>query len=185
MHVIILDNRRSQQLGTRAFQQVLHCIRCGACLNVCPVYRQLGGHAYGSVYSGPIGAVLTPLLAPWGDTQATELADASSLCGACTEVCPVKIPLHDMLIDLRQRKAMSTHASVWEQLAFRVFGAVTARPRLYRFLTSLGRRMARLLGPRVTRLCERLPVLTGWTHHRALPQLAARSFREQYEQLDK
>ena len=97
VHVVILDNGRSDALGDPEFQEVLSCIRCGACLNVCPVYRQVGGHAYGSVYPGPIGAVLTPILQQ-GVKAAGELSYASSLCGACFEACPVKIPLHDMLV---------------------------------------------------------------------------------------
>ena len=98
-HLVIVDNGRSNLLGTR-FQEALHCIRCGACLNACPVYRQIGGHPYGGVYSGPIGAVITPLLGGldgWDD-----LPYASSLCGACYEACPVMIPLHDLLVDLRE-----------------------------------------------------------------------------------
>ncbi|QIA27556.1 iron-sulfur cluster-binding protein [Thermaerobacter sp. PB12/4term] len=98
-HLVIVDNGRSNLLGTR-FQEALHCIRCGACLNACPVYRQIGGHPYGGVYSGPIGAVITPLLGGldgWDD-----LPYASSLCGACHEACPVMIPLHDLLVDLRE-----------------------------------------------------------------------------------
>ena len=105
LHVVVLDGGRSAAVGTR-FSPALHCIRCGACLNVCPVYRQVGGHAYDSVYSGPIGAVLTPLLKP-GDPGARELSEASSLCGACTEICPVRIPLHDLLLQLRHRDARS------------------------------------------------------------------------------
>ena len=100
---MVLDGGRSAAVGTR-FSPALHCIRCGACLNVCPVYRQVGGHAYDSVYSGPIGAVLTPLLRP-DDPAARELPEASSLCGACTEICPVRIPLHDLLLHLRHRDA--------------------------------------------------------------------------------
>ena len=98
LHVIFLDNGRSQILGSE-YEQVLTCIRCGACLNVCPVYRQIGGHAYGGVYSGPIGAVLTPLLG--GREEWSDLPVATSLCGACHEVCPVGIPLHDLLVRLR------------------------------------------------------------------------------------
>ena len=102
LHVVLVDNGRVAQLRDPEFREVLNCIRCGACLNVCPVYRHVGGHAYGSVYPGPIGAVLTPLLqqdAPeWED-----LPWASSLCGACAEACPVRIPLHDLLVRLRRR----------------------------------------------------------------------------------
>ncbi|MDR0199194.1 MAG: iron-sulfur cluster-binding protein [Streptococcaceae bacterium] len=98
-HVIIVDNGRSNALGT-AFESVLQCIRCGACLNVCPVYRHIGGHAYGSIYPGPIGAVLSPVLG--GYEQYGDLPYASTLCGACTETCPVKIPLHNLLIEHRR-----------------------------------------------------------------------------------
>jgi len=103
LHVIVLDNGRTALLGT-PFESALGCIRCGACLNVCPVYRQVGGHAYGAVYSGPIGAVLTPLLQP-DDEASRELAGASTLCGACTDACPVRIPLHELLLALRDRDA--------------------------------------------------------------------------------
>ena len=101
-HLVTLDNGRSAILGTE-FQEILHCIRCGACLNACPVYRQIGGHAYGWVYSGPVGAVLTPLLNH--TSEAGELQEASSLCSACWEACPVGIPLQDMLLGLRRRRA--------------------------------------------------------------------------------
>ena len=98
LHVIFLDHNRRSLLGT-PYQEMLCCVRCGACLNVCPVYRRIGGHAYDAVYSGPMGAVLTPLLS--GGTEGRDLPDASSLCGACTEACPVGIPLADMLVRLR------------------------------------------------------------------------------------
>ncbi len=100
-HLVVVDNGRSQILGSE-FRSVLQCIRCAACVNVCPVYRHVGGHSYGSIYSGPIGAVLTPLLGGYDDYK--ELPYASSLCGACTEACPVKIPLHDLLL-----KTSSSH----------------------------------------------------------------------------
>jgi L-lactate dehydrogenase complex protein LldF len=115
LHVVVLDNGRSNLIGT-AYEETLACIRCGACLNVCPVYRHVGGHAYRSVYSGPIGAVLTPLLAP-DDAAAAELPRASTLCGACTDVCPVRIPLHDLLLRLRQRPARSTRGfDLWSRV---------------------------------------------------------------------
>ncbi|BBP89686.1 hypothetical protein BsIDN1_33040 [Bacillus safensis] len=98
-HLVIVDNGRSNILGT-AFQPVLQCIRCAACINVCPVYRHVGGHSYGSIYPGPIGAVLSPLLGGYDDYK--ELPFASSLCAACTDACPVKIPLHELLIKHRQ-----------------------------------------------------------------------------------
>src|SRR5439155_864063 len=103
LHVVILDNGRSDVVGTE-LHEILNCIRCGACLNVCPVYRQVGGHAYGWVYSGPVGAVLTPLLAA-DHAEAAEVANASTLCGACMDACPVQIPLQDLLLSLRRRRA--------------------------------------------------------------------------------
>jgi L-lactate dehydrogenase complex protein LldF len=124
-HLVILDNGRSGILGTE-FQEMLHCIRCGACLNVCPVYRQIGGHAYGWVYSGPMGAVLTPLL--HRAEAAGELAGASTLCGACWEACPVRIPLQDMLLALRRRR----HAPLVERAAWKAWAAAWSRPASYR-----------------------------------------------------
>src|SRR4029453_5061602 len=99
LHVVVLDNGRSN-LRRGRYREMLACIRCGACLNVCPVYRKTGGAAYGPVYSGPMGAVLVPLLA--GLEQAEDLPHASSLCGACADACPVKIPLHELLLELRR-----------------------------------------------------------------------------------
>src|SRR5690625_299919 len=99
LHLFNVDNCHINIIGTE-LQEALHCIRCAACINVCPVYRHIGGHAYGSIYPGPIGAVLTPLLGGYDDYE--ELPFASSLCGACTEVCPVKIPLHEHLISHRR-----------------------------------------------------------------------------------
>ena len=114
VHVVVLDNGRSAILPTE-FRSILHCIRCGACQNVCPVYRVVGGHGYGAVYGGPIGAVLTPLLV--GMERAGDLPHASSLCGACSEVCPVGIPLHEHLLGLR-RVAAELQAPPSERAVF-------------------------------------------------------------------
>ena len=111
----MLDNGRSNLRGTR-YEEMLSCIRCGACLNVCPIYRKAGGGAYGPVYSGPMGAVLVPLLV--GLEQAPALPHASSLCGACTDACPVKIPLHELLLDLRSDLVEGGIASRGERLGF-------------------------------------------------------------------
>jgi L-lactate dehydrogenase complex protein LldF len=124
MHVVILDNGRSRVRET-SYRSVLRCIRCGACQNVCPVYRQVGGTAYGWVYGGPIGAVLTPLLHPQDGLD--ELGQASSLCAACDDVCPVGIPLHELLLGLRRDRA-ATSAGRLERLAFRAWSAVWSRP---------------------------------------------------------
>jgi L-lactate dehydrogenase complex protein LldF len=179
LHIIVLDNHRSDQLGDPEFQAILHCIRCGACLNVCPVYRQIGGHAYGSVYSGPIGAVLTPLLNR--DPRAAELADASSLCGACYEACPVKIPLHDMLVHLRRRNVESGRTKSLERASFGLYGKVFSSSKWYRFVTAIGRVLQKLvLGGGLKRrwLATRLPVVRGWARNRALPAAPSRTFRQ-------
>ena len=150
MHVVILDNGRSRVRET-PYRPVLNCIRCGACQNVCPVYRHVGGTAYGWVYGGPIGAVLTPLL--HGDQ---ELGQASSLCAACDDVCPVRIPLHDLLLRLRRDRAADS-AGWPERLAFRLWSAAWSRPWLFRLSTRLA---GTARGP--------LPVLRRWTRTRDL-----------------
>jgi len=159
VHVIVLDNGRSNLLGTD-YQEALACIRCGACLNACPVYRHIGGHAYGSVYSGPIGAVLTPLLHP-DDHDAAQLAHASTLCGACTDVCPVRIPLHDLLLRLRQRTAPGRAWRLWSRL--------WSSPSGYRISV----RAARVMG-RAGRVVNRVGWARAWTRDRALPRMDRR-----------
>src|SRR5216117_218957 len=128
-------------------RQSLACIRCGACLNACPVYQQIGGHAYGSVYPGPIGAVITPQL--FGLAKAAQLPYASSLCGACREVCPVKIDIPELLLHLRaeiteksegrDQRSEPIKRNKSEQFAFRVWADIMTRPRLYEFSARLGR----------------------------------------------
>jgi L-lactate dehydrogenase complex protein LldF len=147
LHVVVLDNGRSNLRGTR-YEEMLSCIRCGACLNVCPIYRKAGGGAYGPVYSGPMGAVLVPLLV--GLEQAPALPHASSLCGACTDACPVKIPLHDLLLDLRADLAEGGIASRGERLGFTLWSLAWSSPLGYRLSTALarlGQPFAGLAGP--------------------------------------
>jgi L-lactate dehydrogenase complex protein LldF len=187
MHVVIVDNGRSAQLGDADFQAILHCIRCGACLNVCPVYRQIGGHAYGSVYPGPIGAVLNPLFEPHSDL-ATELADASSLCGACAQACPVKIPIHDMLVRLRERNVArdsgSRSARLWMELSANVLSSA----RGFAFVGSvarLGQRWTIGDGSRLRWLGLRLPLAGAWLRERRLPIPPRRSFRELWPALER
>lgn len=129
-HLVIVDNGRSNILGTE-FQSALHCIRCAACVNVCPVYRHIGGHSYGSIYAGPIGAVLTPLLGGYEDYK--ELPYASSLCAACTDACPVKIPLHELLIKHRRKIVEDEKKSPFaEKLAMKGYQLAASSPSLYK-----------------------------------------------------
>lgn len=169
-HLVILDNGRSNLLGTR-YQDALKCIRCGACLNVCPVFRQTGGHAYDPVYSGPIGAVINPLLR--GGERASELAHASTLCGACTEACPVRIPLHDMLLYERQEYA-TKYASRSERIAYSAWSRAWSSPRRFKLFAVGGALAARLAGR--DRL-GRLPLLRRWGRGRALPRLPETAYR--------
>ncbi len=143
MHLVLIDNGRSA-IRESGYASALRCIRCGACQNVCPVYRQVGGSAYGWVYGGPIGAVLTPLFR--GQKEAGELSHASSLCAACDDVCPVKIPLHDLLLDLRRDRAADV-AGRLERLSFRVWSEVWSRPWAYRASLRLAPLAGRLPGP--------------------------------------
>lgn len=160
-HLVIVDNGRSNVLGTR-YQSALRCIRCGACLNVCPVYRQTGGHAYDPVYSGPIGAVINPLLQ--GTKEAGELAHASTLCGACTEACPVRIPLHDHLLHLRQDHA-ATSAPAVEKALYEGWSHAWATARRYRAFVATGRVLGWATRGRPLRRLP-LPVLGRWTKGR-------------------
>ncbi len=177
-HLILMDNGRSKLLGTE-FEEALYCIRCGACLNVCPVYRQTGGHAYGSTYSGPIGAVITPLLK--GTKEAKDLPFASSLCGACWEACPVGIPLHELLLKLRNRQVDEGVRDRAETLVFKGFGKTMKSPTLYKISGKAGR-----LGQKPLAKSEALGPVPGpmgaWTQNRDLPQLAEKSFRELWKE---
>ena len=178
LHLILLDNGRSKLLGTE-FEEALYCIRCGACLNVCPVYRQTGGHTYGSTYSGPIGAVITPLLK--GDKEAKDLPHASSLCGACSEACPVGIPLHDLLLKLRNRQVEEGLAGKAQSVAFKGFENTMRSPALYRISGKAGRLAQKPLEKDGS--IRPLPgPLSGWTNTRDLPPLAPKSFRELWKE---
>jgi L-lactate dehydrogenase complex protein LldF len=174
LHVVVLDNGRSDILPTE-YRSILHCVRCGACQNVCPVYRVVGGHGYGAVYGGPIGAVLTPLLES-GDGSA-DLPFASSLCGACTEVCPVGIPLHEHLLSLRRDAA--AHAGPAERAAFGLWSRAWRRARTYRAFAALAHLGQAPLAR--GRWIRRAPwPLSRWTNGRDLPAEARRSFRRRW-----
>ena len=163
-HLVILDNGRSNVLGTR-YQSALRCIRCGACLYACPVYRQLGGHAYDPVYSGPIGAVLNPLLR--GTEQAGELAHASTLCGACTEACPVRIPLHDLLVQLRQDYAREESGPL-ERAAYASWSRAWATSPRFKAFSSVA---SMTTSPSRAGIASKLhlPVISRWTRVRSWP----------------
>lgn len=179
LHVILLDNGRSKVLATEV-AEILYCIRCGACLNACPVYREIGGHAYGSVYTGPVGAVLTPALegiAPWGD-----LPHASSLCGACRQVCPVRIDIPRMLLVERDWATRAGKLQRWLRLGLRMYSFTVTRPTLFKLATTAGRWGSRLVGASSGGWIRSLPPpLNGWTQSRDFPAFAQKSFSEQYE----
>ena len=174
LHVVLLDNGRSRVLRDEVGRQALHCIRCSACLNVCPVYSRTGGHAYGSVYPGPIGAILTPQLV--GIENAPSLPFASSLCGACYDACPVKIDIPTVLLHLRAQAVAAT-APRPERAVMGAVAWIFRRPGRFRLATRLGRLAQR---PLVRRgWIHRLPgPLAGWTRSRDLKPLAGQSFRD-------
>jgi len=145
-HLILLDNGRSDILGDPNIRESLFCIRCGGCLNVCPIYQKIGGHSYGWVYPGPIGSVITPIL--MGLDKYGFLSFASSLCGACSEICPVKVPIHKILIRLRN-KAVSYKAGLFEQWAFRVWAEIMRRPNIYQNFSHLFYLLQKLVPKRV------------------------------------
>ena len=175
VHIVLLDNGRSDLVGTK-YEEVLQCIRCGACLNVCPVYRKAGGHAYGSPYSGPIGAVIMPLL--FGLEQYKALPHASSLCGACKDVCPARIDLPRMLLELRADEVSQGIVPWWERFAERAVGFGLSKGPLYRFGSALARQLQRPLAKNGT---LNLPERFHPSGERQLPALAKRSFRDLWQ----
>jgi L-lactate dehydrogenase complex protein LldF len=173
MHIVLVDNGRSRMLGD-GLREMLRCIRCGACMNHCVVYRQIGGHAYGSVYPGPMGAVLTPVLT--GLEKARELPHACTLNGRCEEVCPVAIPLPTLLRGWRDRSWREGLEPTTTRAGLGLWAFVAQRPRLYRLASGLGVRALRLLGR--GGWIHSLPLAGGWTAHRDFPAPAGRTFME-------
>jgi L-lactate dehydrogenase complex protein LldF len=171
-HVVLLDNGRSSMLGGQ-FREILRCIRCGACMNHCPVYGAVGGHAYGGVYPGPLGAVLTPALAGIADTAA--LPNASTLCGRCEEVCPMRIPLPKLMRRHREQEFAMRLGSLHSRLGLGLWAFIARRPRLYRMVTSAAVRLLALAGSKNGHIGW-LPFAGSWTKDRDLPTPQGRTF---------
>lgn len=193
MHVVLIDNGRTGALADEKMREALYCIRCGACLNTCPVYRKIGGHAYGWVYSGPIGALITPQFV--GINQARELPFASSLCGACREVCPVRINIPDLLLHLRGKAQdlgpAAPHAGevVSERKGMRLWAWAMKRPWAYSLGAAAARFGIRILpaagGSGAQKWISRLPMFpfSNWTKGRDFPGLDPVPFRKRWEKL--
>jgi len=181
-HLVIVDNGRSNILGTE-FQSALHCIRCAACVNVCPVYRHVGGHSYGSIYAGPIGAVLSPLLGGYEDYK--ELPYASSLCAACTDACPVKIPLHELLIKHRRKIVEEEKKSPFgEKLAMKGFQLAASSPSLYKTGTKSA---SSVMAPftKENNIQKGPGPMKPWTDVRDFPAPSKERFRDWYKKREK
>lgn len=192
IHIVLMDNGRSKMLAHPVTRQSLACIRCGACLNACPVYQSVGGHAYGSVYPGPIGAVITPQLI--GIKKTKQLPYASSLCGACREVCPVKIDIPELLLHLRaeitdgeangKQSEIPLKGKYAERLAFKLYGLAWANESTYKLGTKTARIMQKFvakndkIGEVPSFMSKLAPPLGKWTEFRDAPTIAPKSFRE-------
>ena len=175
-HIILLDNGRSSLLGSD-MQPMLRCIRCGACMNHCPVYQNIGGHAYGWVYPGPMGSILTPTFV--GLENALDLPNASTLCGACGVVCPVKIPLPDLLRQLREKQVERGLRPKPERIALRIWSWLAQHPVVYAWGTRMAARWLHWMGGRRGML-HWLPGASGWTDGRDMPAPEGETFRELY-----
>ena len=177
MVFILVDNGRTNMIGSD-MQEMLRCIRCAACINHCPVYQSVGGHAYGWVYPGPMGAVLTPMLT--GLENAIDLPQASTFCGACATACPVKIPLPGLLRKLRERQVARGLRPWYEMLAIRAWSWLAQRPRLYALAAGFGVRYLRTLR-NSDQMIGSLPFASGWTRGRFMPApRSGKSFRALY-----
>lgn len=171
-YLVLIDNGRSRILDDPELRATLHCIRCGACQNICPVFQKIGGHAYNSIYQGPIGAILTPQID--SVEEAPQHPFASSLCGACEEICPVKIPIPRMLLELRSRVTKTSSGSRTAKLLWMLWAWAAVSSGRWRTFTGFGRF---LLG-----FCRlfRLPPLARWLRTRDFPKAPRRTFRQQY-----
>jgi L-lactate dehydrogenase complex protein LldF len=178
MYFIVVDAGRTDVLASEV-REALRCIRCGACMNHCPVYQNVGGHSYGWVYPGPIGSILTPMYV--GLDQAPDLPHASTLCNQCGVVCPVKIPLPDLQRKLREEEHVRGMRPWTERAGLRLWSFLAQRPALYALATRLGVRLLRRRAD-ASGMIHALPLGGGWTGGRDLPAPAGRTFRELYAQ---
>jgi len=178
-HVIIVDAGRTRILGSE-IREALRCIRCGACMNHCPVYQNIGGHAYGWVYPGPIGSVLTPAYV--GIENALDLPNAATLCNQCGVVCPVNIPLPELMRKLREKQVERNLRPWSERLGLKLWAWVATRPAMYALATRIAARMGRMMGGK-SGMLHRLPAAGAeWTRGRDLPAPKGRTFRELHAQ---
>ncbi|MFA7237559.1 MAG: LutB/LldF family L-lactate oxidation iron-sulfur protein [Phycisphaeraceae bacterium] len=180
VHIILVDNGRTKILADEKMRETLRCIRCGACLNACPVYRKVTGHSYGAVYSGPIGALITPMFR--GLRNYKDLPYASSLCGACGEACPVKIDIPRLLIELRSRAVKTGLAGRVEKLAFDAYSASLKHAWTYRLANALSGPVLRAMADHDGYISKAPPPFGGWTDERDLPAPAEQSFRGWWKQ---
>jgi len=180
MYFILVDSGRTAVLGSEV-REALRCIRCGACMNHCPVYQNIGGHSYGWVYPGPIGSILTPMYV--GLENALDLPQASTFCNQCGVVCPVKIPLPDLQRKLREEEFARGLRPWYERTGLRIWAWFAMRPRLYGLASRIGVRALRAL-PRRDGMISRLPfaLASGWTAERDFPAPAGKTFRELYRE---
>jgi L-lactate dehydrogenase complex protein LldF len=175
-HVVLLDNHRTRLLADPEQRDALHCIRCGACLNVCPIFKNIGGHTYGTTYQGPIGSVITPHFRGLQDWK--HLSGASSLCGACTETCPVGIDIHHHLLRNR-RNAASEKPAAGESLLWKFFAFLMRRPKLYQMASRFAP-LGSLLHPLIERTA--LDPVRAWTNTRDFPSAPLHSFRDRFKE---
>lgn len=180
-HVVLVDNGRSEMLGG-VFQPMLRCIRCGACMNHCPVYQSVGGHAYGWVYPGPMGAVLTPALI--GIDRSGQLPNASTFCGRCEAVCPMRIPLPALMRHWRERDFERGNPPLTQRLGLRLWAYAAKRPRLYHALAGIAMPLLAMIAGR-TRRFRRLPLASGWTRARDFPAPQGRTFQQLWRRYER
>ena len=178
-HVVLLDNGRTAMLGNE-YQEMLRCIRCGACMNHCPIYHAVGGHAYGATYPGPMGQVLDPAI--FGLEKTRDLPNASTFCGRCEAVCPMMIPLPKLMRHWREREFERGLSPATQRWGVRLWALVARHPRLYRRATSAASHMLGAIGRRRGRF-RRLPLAGGWTAHRDMPAPEGGTFMARYRAL--